>query len=106
VAAAEDHRRRRRHRRAGADVIKLLSPPPTRRWRSGRKRELVRGSREALLKGKAQHSWPPCTNKFRLTSFDIANIIYFFTIQAILMRGSTIQSLSLQLELLTKLFCP
>jgi hypothetical protein len=33
--------------------------------------------REPLLKGKAQYSWLPCSNKFRLGACDIANIIYF-----------------------------
>ncbi len=29
--------------------------------------------REPLLKGKAQYSWPPCTNSFRSAAFDIGN---------------------------------
>jgi hypothetical protein len=33
---------------------------------------------EPLMKGKAKNSWPPCTNDFRATDFDIVNIIYFF----------------------------
>jgi hypothetical protein len=35
--------------------------------------------KEYLLKGKAQHSWPSCTNWFRSAAFDNANIIYFLT---------------------------
>jgi hypothetical protein len=31
---------------------------------------------ETLLKGKAQYSWPPCTNLFRPAPFYIENIIY------------------------------
>jgi hypothetical protein len=34
--------------------------------------------REPLLKGKAQNSFPPATNKLRSADFDHANIIYFF----------------------------
>ncbi len=34
-------------------------------------------SREPLLKGEIQYSWPPRTNKFRPVTFDNANIIYF-----------------------------
>jgi hypothetical protein len=34
--------------------------------------------REVLLKGKAQYSWPPCTNQFRSTPFYIENIINLF----------------------------
>jgi hypothetical protein len=44
-----------------------------------------------------QYSWPPCTNLFRSAAFDIANIIYFFTKQATLMRRSTVLNLPLQL---------
>ncbi len=33
---------------------------------------------EVLLKGKAEYSWPPCTNLFRLDPFYIENIIYLF----------------------------
>ena len=43
-----------------------------------------------LTKGKALYSWPPCT-------FDTANIIYFFTNLATLVRRSTVLSLPLQL---------
>ncbi len=39
-------------------------------------------SRESLLKGKDQYSWPPCTNKLRSAVFDNANIIYNFTKEA------------------------
>ncbi len=35
--------------------------------------------KEYQLKGKAQYSWPPCTNWFRSAAFDNANIIYFLT---------------------------
>ncbi len=48
--------------------------------------------RETLLKGKAQYSWPPCTNLFRLVF-----IIYFLTKQATLKRRSTVLSLPFQL---------
>jgi len=48
---------------------------------------------EPLLKGKAQYSWPPCINQFRLVSFNIANIIYAFTKQGTLVRRSTVLSL-------------
>jgi hypothetical protein len=41
--------------------------------------------------------WPPCTSYFRLTSFSIENIIYFFTKQATLMMRSTVLSLPPQL---------
>jgi hypothetical protein len=44
-------------------------------------------TKEPLLKGKAQYSWPPYTNLSRSADFDIANITYFFTKQATLMRG-------------------
>jgi len=48
----------------------------------------VAQTRETLLKGKSQYSWPPCTNWFRSAPF---------TTQATLMRRSTVLSLSLQL---------
>ncbi len=35
-------------------------------------------SREVLLKGKDQYSWPPCTNKFRSAPFNIEKIINIF----------------------------
>ncbi len=35
-------------------------------------------TREALLKGKAQYSWPPCPNWFVSAYFYIENIIYLF----------------------------
>jgi hypothetical protein len=47
--------------------------------------------------GKAQYSSPPCTNLFRSTSFDSADIIYSFIKQATLIRRLTGLSLSLQL---------
>jgi hypothetical protein len=47
-------------------------------------------SREPLLKGKIQYSWPPRANKFRPVTFDNANTIYFFTTQGTLMRRSTV----------------
>jgi Kelch motif len=34
--------------------------------------------KEALLKGKVQYCWPPCTKKFRSTTFSIENRIYLF----------------------------
>jgi hypothetical protein len=54
-------------------------------------------ARELLLKVKTRNSWPPCTNYFRWAHFDIANIFYFNTKQAILMRRSTVLSRPLQL---------
>jgi hypothetical protein len=33
---------------------------------------------ETLLKGKAQYSWPPCTNLFRSAPLYIENIIYIY----------------------------
>jgi hypothetical protein len=33
---------------------------------------------ETLLKGKAQYSWPPCTNLFISAPFYIENSIYIF----------------------------
>ena len=33
-------------------------------------------TRETLLNGKAQYSWPPCTNLSRSATFYIENIIY------------------------------
>jgi hypothetical protein len=54
-------------------------------------------TRETLLKGKVQYSWPPYTTYFRSAAFDVANITYFFTKQASLMRRSTLLSLPLQL---------
>jgi len=53
--------------------------------------------RESLLKGTTQCCWPPCTKQFGSTSFDIANMIYFYTKQATLMMRSTVLSLPLQL---------
>ncbi len=32
-------------------------------------------TKEVLLKGKAQYSWPPCTNQFWSSPFYIENII-------------------------------
>ncbi len=58
---------------------------------------LVDQDREVLLKGKAQYSWPPCTNQFRSQPFHIENISYFFTKQTTLMRRSIVLSLPLQL---------
>jgi len=37
-----------------------------------------KSSREALLKGKTQYSWPPGTNYLRLAAFNIANNIFFY----------------------------
>ncbi len=45
-----------------------------------------------LTKGKFQYSWPPCTYWFRSATFDITNIIYFFTKQATLIRRPTVLS--------------
>ncbi len=50
-------------------------------------------SREVLLKGKAHHSWPPCTNLFRWAPLYIQNIILLFYKTATLMRRSTVLSL-------------
>ncbi len=46
--------------------------------------------RETLQKGKALYSWPPHTNYFRSAAFENANIIYFLTKQATLMRRSAV----------------
>ncbi len=46
---------------------------------------------EALLKGKAQYSWPPCTNYLKPPAFDIAKIISSFTKQATLITRPMIQ---------------
>jgi hypothetical protein len=54
-------------------------------------------SGNAYWRGKAQYSWPPCTNKFRPAFFENAKIIYFFTKQATLIRRSNVLSLSLRL---------
>jgi hypothetical protein len=35
-------------------------------------------SREALLKGKDQWSWPPCSNEFRSTTFSTEKIFFDF----------------------------
>ncbi len=53
-------------------------------------------NREPLMKGKAQYSWPPRTNLFRLTAFENASIIYFATKQTSLMRRPTVLSHPLQ----------
>jgi hypothetical protein len=54
--------------------------------------------REALLKGKAQYTQPPCTNRFGSATFDNANIIvYFNTKQASLKRSSIVLSLYVKL---------
>jgi hypothetical protein len=42
---------------------------------------------------------PPCANYFRPAAFVIANIIYFFEKQAVLIRRSTKLSFSLKLVL-------
>ncbi len=47
--------------------------------------------------GKAQYSWPPSPDKLRSAAFDNANIVYFFTKQATIMRRSTVLSLPLQI---------
>ncbi len=52
-----------------------------------------RPCRKALLKGKAQYSWPPCTNLFRSAPFYIKILFPFFTKQATLMRRSIVLSL-------------
>jgi hypothetical protein len=52
--------------------------------------------REPLLKGNAQYSRPPCTNKVSSATFDTENSVYSFTRQATLMRRSTVLSLPLQ----------
>ena len=38
--------------------------------------QLLPSTREALLKGKVQYSWPLCTNLFRSAPFYIENIIF------------------------------
>jgi hypothetical protein len=50
-----------------------------------------------LIKWKARYIRPPCTRYITSTSFDNANIIYFFTKQVSLMRRSTVLSLPTQL---------
>ncbi len=52
--------------------------PTAKTFWSGEVSKIWSITREPLLKGKAQYSWPPCTNLFRLVSFDIANIILLF----------------------------
>jgi hypothetical protein len=54
-------------------------------------------TREVLQKGKAQHSWPPCTYYLISAALDNASIIYYFTKQATLMRRWSVLSLPLQL---------
>ncbi len=36
---------------------------------------IVGMAKELLLNGKAQYSWPPCTNQFRSAAFDIVSIM-------------------------------
>ncbi len=50
-------------------------------------------TRESLLKGKDQYSWPPCTNQFRLASFLAVTMFFSFTKQPTLMRTSNVLSL-------------
>jgi hypothetical protein len=52
---------------------------------------------EALLKGKAQYSSPPCTTLLKSSALNIANIIYSFTKQVTLTRRSTVFSPPFQL---------
>ncbi len=50
-------------------------------------------------KGKAQYSWPPCTNQLRSTPLYIENIICLsLTKQATLMRRSTVLSLPIDVS--------
>ncbi len=44
---------------------------------SHQKISFISHTKEPLLKGKDQYSWPPCTNYFRSAAFDKVNIIYF-----------------------------
>ncbi len=52
---------------------------------------------EPLLKWKAQYIRPPFDNSFRSTVLDSANIVFFFTKPAILIRRSTVLSIPFQL---------
>ncbi len=38
----------------------------------------VGSTKETLLKGKVQYTWPPCTNLYKSAHFYIKNIIYIF----------------------------
>jgi hypothetical protein len=56
-------------------------------------------AREPLLKGMTQYRRPPCSDSYISASFDVENIIYFFTQTATLKRRSTVLiSLPLHLE--------
>ncbi len=46
--------------------------------------------REPFLNGKTKYSLSPGNKKFSSATFDIANLIYFFTNPATLMRRSTV----------------
>ncbi len=54
-------------------------------------------TREVLLKGKAQYSWPPCINQFRSAPFILKILLTSSTKQATLMGRSTVLSLPLML---------
>ncbi len=47
-------------------------------WIRQEQSKIERLSREVLLKGKAQYSWPPITYYFRWAHFYFENIIYIF----------------------------
>ncbi len=57
-------------------------------------------SREPLLKGKAQYSWPPYINLLRSAVFYWKYYLPFFTKQVTLVRRSTVLRIPLQLEFL------
>jgi len=74
----------------------LPRPDETRALGANPSGALKSATREALMKGKSQYSWPPrptCTNQFRSADFDIANIIFFLTKRANLMSGATTLSI-------------
>jgi hypothetical protein len=54
-------------------------------------------TRESLLKGTNQYSWPPCSSSFSLATFDTETLFFFISKQTILMRRSTVLSFPLQL---------
>ncbi len=73
----------------------LLVPPPHSNLFSDKL--FISSTREVLLKGKAQYSWPPCTKWFNQLLFILQILFTFFTKQATLMRRSTVLSLPPQL---------
>ncbi len=43
------------------------------------KTEIITKTRESLLNGKDQYSWPPCTIYFRSAAFQSKTIFFFST---------------------------